>query len=93
MNLRFIMRDGQKILQHQIIRVLEVDSGNKTYEWVDVPLVEEPRKPREFTIEFHEDQEFMRCWATQDTTLMSFLKYTGTPPDIRRLIKVIEVLE
>lgn len=37
MNLRFIERDGKKILQQMLFQ-----------EWIDVPLVEEPKKAREF---------------------------------------------
>lgn len=37
MNVRFIMRDGKKILQQEVPVVKEKDLS---YEWRDVPLIE-----------------------------------------------------
>ena len=59
-NLRFIMRDGVKVLQQEVPKVIgyKTDYGtmsatSKTdlvLEWQDVPLVEKPRKVEEFWV-------------------------------------------
>lgn len=50
-NLRFIMRDGKKILQYQIDVSSSSTGYPKTFIWEDVPFIEEEsKKPREFWV-------------------------------------------
>lgn len=91
MNLRFVIRDGAKILQHEV----RVGSDCKNYqtEWRDIPLVEEPRKPREWWIEpsseYRDNGAVCRVWPADSHMLI----FTGEKPDMSRLIKVREVLD
>ncbi len=91
MELRFIERDGKKILQQQSPK----QWSNKPEDiiWEDVPLVEEPEKPREFIVEATPGVLNPRCWPTSDTDMLGLLKYEGNPPRHEHLIKVREVLE
>lgn len=52
MNLRFIERDGKKILQ-QLVAIVDSGPGygSSHTEWQDVPLVEELKRPRDFWID------------------------------------------
>lgn len=94
MNLRFIERDGKKILQQQImLSDLGPTHGSITTYWQDVPLVKEPKKAREWWIEPSSDYAgngaVCRVWPAD----ASMLIFAGKKPDMSKLIKVREVLE
>lgn len=54
--LRFVMRDGVKVLQQEVASDCKFCPCT---EWQDVPLVEEPRKAREFWIEIRGTQRLI----------------------------------
>lgn len=49
MELRYIMRNGEKVLQVQYQRYL-TDNGIIIEKWEDIRTVEEPKKPREWSV-------------------------------------------
>ena len=84
MSLRFIMRDGKKILQVRI--------GNPMGEvpaliWVDVPFVEEPRQPREYWLVTERHQVDHPAFHLKEYAENEVKKHGG------RAIKVREVFE
>lgn len=60
MSLRFIMRDGKRILQQEVDAYKKgptpcSDNVSLGREWQDVPLVEEPKKAREWNVYLYAD--------------------------------------
>lgn len=98
MSLRFIMRDGKKILQEKVRIVDSKDplGMSSVEEWNDIPLVEElpppPKEPRDFYIELNPDETMHRAFSITDH-LGGIIKYSGKRPDYRKLVKVREVLD
>lgn len=54
MSLRYIMRNGEKVLQ-------EYSYAQEDDVWKDVPTIEEPKKPREFFLRVNMNE--VRCDA------------------------------
>lgn len=69
MNIRFIVREGKKILQqaHPIRGHDEYDAYECT--WIDVPLFEEPKKPREFWVPDSLRRGGANNWQTHQTAI------------------------
>lgn len=85
-NLRWLVRDGVAVLQQN-----EYDEVGEKY-WVDIPLVTEPKKAREFYLEipYMGGREIIAHWGLAN--LRESLKDQSFPTG-RQIIKVREVLE
>ena len=82
MNLRWLEKeDGTKVLQFK---------GENFHLWYDVLTEKAPRKAREYIVEVFDNRLGpYKAWESE----AQCLRYSGNPPDLRRMIKVREVLE
>lgn len=95
MDLRFIERDGKRILQQAGPAVGVNPDGTPIYSYEDIPLFTEPKKAREFYIEFDAGPTAtMRAWETKETIfgLGAVVTYDGRTPDQSKIIHVREIL-
>lgn len=87
MNLRFIERDGKKILQWCYPQEMGIkQSTGVPVDWYDVPLVQEPKKPREFWL-YHYDGSKGKVYLATDNLDLVHRDHLHT------LTKVREVLD
>lgn len=87
MNLRWLERNGEKVLQ-EILAITGPPDPRKEI-WKDVPLVTEPRKPREWTLCKNE----LGWHATAEGVNVPFnsVSYRGGMPN--EIVSVREVLD
>lgn len=92
MNLRYIERDGQKVLQRCCQTLWNEERKQFIEIWDEIPTVQEPRKAREFWIEMSNSNKLEhRAFGHNDNMGIKF--YGPKCPDVRDLIKVREVLD
>lgn len=86
MNLRFIEREGKKILQQQSAK--QWSNKDADIIWEDVPLIQEPRQAREWNLYSAENENGLRAIPV-DSPLIRYYESQA----LQFICKVREVIE